>query len=69
MAASNQNSTRFGRPAVNPKVIADKLAITADARAKGCTAEEAVRLVGWSRATLYRHKQTLAISETLTNQP
>ena len=64
ITASKQNGTRFGRPAVNPKVIADKLAIAADARAKGRTAEEAARLVGWSRATLYRHQQALAISTT-----
>ncbi|MHA7144959.1 recombinase family protein [Arthrobacter sp. TmT3-37] len=62
IAASKQNGTKFGRPAVNPKVIADKLAIATDARAKGRTAEEAARLVGWSRATLYRHQQALAIS-------
>jgi DNA invertase Pin-like site-specific DNA recombinase len=61
IAASRQNGTKFGRPAVNPKVIADKLAIAADARAKGRTAEEAARLVGWSRATLYRHQQALAV--------
>ncbi|AUZ88586.1 invertase [Arthrobacter agilis] len=62
IAASKQNGTKFGRPAVNPKVIADKLAVATDARAKGRTAEEAARLVGWSRATLYRHQQALAIS-------
>jgi len=38
-------------------VIADKLAITTDARAKGRTAEDAARLVDWGRATLYRHQQ------------
>ena len=63
IAASKQNGTRFGRPAVNPKVIADKLAIATDARTKGRTAEEAARLVGWSRATLYRHQQAQAISD------
>lgn len=66
ITASQQNGTKFGRPAVNPKVLADKLAIATDARAKGRTAEEAARLVGWSRATLYRHQQALAISETPT---
>ena len=69
IAASKQTGTKFGRPAVNPKVIADKLAVAADARAKGRTAEEAARLVGWSRATLYRHQQALAISETAMAQP
>lgn len=63
ITASKQTGTKFGRPAVNPNVIADKLAIATDARAKGRTAEEAARLVGWSRATLYRHQQSLALPE------
>lgn len=53
-----------GRPLSDPVVIADKLRIVTDARAKGRTAEEAARLVGWSRATLYRHKQALATRES-----
>ncbi|MHA7261580.1 hypothetical protein ACX80W_00100 [Arthrobacter sp. TMN-37] len=36
-------------------MITDKLAIAADARAKGKIAEEAARLVGWSRATHSLH--------------
>lgn len=60
IAAAKQNGTRFGRPPSNPTVIAEKLAIAADARAKGRTAEEAAQLVGWSRATLYRHQQAQA---------
>lgn len=59
IAAARQNGTRFGRPLSDPAVIADKLAVAADARAKGRTAEDAARLVGWSRATLYRHQQAL----------
>lgn len=55
IAAARQSGTRFGRPLSDPLVIADKLAIAKDARAKGRTAEDAARLVGWSRATLYRH--------------
>ncbi len=55
IAAARQSGTRFGRPLSDPAVIADKLAIAKDARAKGRTAEDAARLVGWSRATLYRH--------------
>lgn len=47
---------RFGRPPVNPDVITEKLAIVADARSRGQTAAEAAALVGWSRATLYRHQ-------------
>lgn len=57
IAAAKQSGTRFGRPPVDPVVIAEKLDIARDARAKGRTAEEAARLVGWSRATLYRHQQ------------
>ena len=66
IAAAKQNGTRFGRPLSDPAVIADKLAIAADARAKGRTAEDAARLVGWSRATLYRHQQALASRESVT---
>ncbi|MFJ4264583.1 recombinase family protein [Paenarthrobacter nicotinovorans] len=58
--AARQSGTRFGRPASDPVVIADKLAVVQDARAKGRTAEDAARLVGWSRATLYRHQHALA---------
>ena len=63
IAAARQNGTRFGRPPTDPAVIAEKLAIAADARAKGRTAEAAARLVGWSRATLYRHQQAHAARE------
>ncbi|WP_309109057.1 recombinase family protein [Arthrobacter sp.] len=60
IAAARQTGTRFGRPLANPAVIADKLAIAAEARLRGRTAEDAARLVGWSRATLYRHQQAQA---------
>lgn len=60
IAAARANGTRFGRPLSDPKVIADKLQLVADARARGRTAEDAARLVGWSRATLYRHQQAHA---------
>jgi len=66
IAAARQSGTRFGRPPSDPAVIADKLAIAADARAKGRTAEEAARLVGWSRATLYRHQHAVAGLESAT---
>lgn len=66
IAAARQNGTRFGRPLTDPLVVADKLAIAQDARAKGRTAEDAARLVGWSRATLYRHQQALAKREGIT---
>lgn len=35
-----------------------------DARVKGCTAEDAARLVEWGCATLYRHEQALAARES-----
>lgn len=66
IAAARQNGTRFGRPLSDPAVIADKLAIATEARLRGRTAEEAARLVGWSRATLYRHHQALTNREGTT---
>lgn len=60
IAAARQNGTRFGRPLSDPVVIAEKLQLVAEARSRGRTAEEAARLVGWSRATLYRHQQAHA---------
>lgn len=69
IAAAKQNGTRFGRPLVNPAVIAEKLEIAADARAKGRTAENAARLVGWSRATLYRHQQAAARASEAERRP
>ena len=55
IAASRKAGTIFGRPKSDPKVIADKLQLAVVAREQGKTAAEAARLVGWSRATLYRH--------------
>jgi len=60
IAAARLNGTRFGRPLSDPDVVAEKLSIAADARARRRTAEEAARLVGWSRATLYRHRSAAA---------
>lgn len=68
IAAAKQNGTRFGRPPVDPAVIAEKLEIAGDARAKGRTAEDAARLVGWSRATLYRHRQAARAREAVAEQ-
>ncbi|MCT1777070.1 MAG: recombinase family protein [Brachybacterium sp.] len=65
IAAAKQSGTRFGRPPVDPVVIAEKLAIARDARAKGRTAEQAARLVGWSRATLYRHQHAARARDDL----
>lgn len=67
IAAAKQNGTRFGRPPVDPAVIAEKLDIAQGARKKGRTAAEAASLVGWSRATLYRHQQAARAGEILRN--
>lgn len=64
IGAAREPGTRFGRPPVDPDTIAEKLAIVADARSRGRTAAEAAALVGWSRATLYRH-QTGTTTRTL----
>jgi len=58
--AAKATGTVFGRPPVDPTVINEKLAIVNAARAKGRTATDAAQLVGWSRATFYRHQQILA---------
>ncbi len=60
IAAARESGTKFGRPPVDPKVIAEKLSVAADARKKGRTAAQAAELVGWSRATLYRHSAASA---------
>lgn len=65
IAAARSQGTKFGRPPVNPEVVERKLAIAAEERAKGRTAEEAARLVGWSRATLYRHQRDAAARESI----
>lgn len=56
IAAARNAGTRFGRPPLDRVEVAEKLRIVAEARAAGRTAAEAARLVGWSRATLYRHQ-------------
>lgn len=66
IVAAKEKGTKFGRPPVNPDDIAQKLSIAEDARAKGRTAEDAARLVGWSRATLYRHRQAAGTHDKLT---
>ncbi|MGY4542624.1 DNA invertase Pin-like site-specific DNA recombinase [Arthrobacter sp. UYNi723] len=63
IAAARNSGTRFGRPPSNPEVIAEKLEIVADARKRGRTATDAAALVGWSRATLYRHLAVLKAAE------
>jgi DNA invertase Pin-like site-specific DNA recombinase len=64
IAVARANGTSFGRPKSDPAIIADKLRAAADARARGRTAEEAAQLVGWSRATLYRHQAEAARTAT-----
>ncbi|MBF4577566.1 recombinase family protein [Frondihabitans sp. VKM Ac-2883] len=59
VAVAQEAGTRFGRPRSDPAVVGPKLAIVAQARAEGRTATEAAALVGWSRATLYRHHTTV----------
>lgn len=66
ITAAREGGTKFGRPLSDPVVVADKLKLVTEARAKGRTAEDAARLVGWSRATLYRHQQALAARESTT---
>ena len=63
IAAARQSGTKFGRPLSDPAAVAEKLAVVADARKRGRTAQEAARLVGWSRATLYRHQRASAARE------
>ena len=59
IAAAKASGTVFGWPRAEPSVIQEKLAIVTDARAKGRSATDTARLVGWSRATFYRHRQAL----------
>ena len=55
MDSPRQVGAKLGRPPVDPHVTADKLRIVQESRARGLTAAEAAQLVGWSRATFYRH--------------
>ena len=56
IAVARTAGTTFGRPVSDPALVAQKLEIVATARNEGATAHAAAQLVGWSRATLYRHK-------------
>lgn len=55
MDSARQAGAKIGRPPVDPQVTADKLRTVQESRARGLTAAEAAQLVGWSRATFYRH--------------
>ena len=46
IAAARSNGTRFGRPLLDPAVVAGKLEMVKQERAKRRTATEAARLVG-----------------------
>ncbi len=67
ITAARDAGTRLGRPPLAATIIAEKLLITAKARANGKTATEAANLVGWSRATLYRHQQKQDEQKSLNN--
>lgn len=62
IAAARAAGTRFGRPVSDPALVAEKLELARAARATGKTAAAAAQLVGWSRATLYRHQNQNATS-------
>jgi DNA invertase Pin-like site-specific DNA recombinase len=55
VGAAQAAGTKFGRPPLDPDDVAAQLAIVDQARAAGRTVTDAARLVGWSRATYYRH--------------
>lgn len=55
MDSARQAGAKIGRPPVDPQVTADKLRTVQESRARGLTAAAAAQLVGWSRATFYRH--------------
>lgn len=57
IAAAKERGALFGRPTVDREVVSQKLEVVAAERAKGRTAAQAAGLVGWSRATYYRHQQ------------
>jgi len=57
MSSARRAGKRLGRPPLDRVLIRDKIRAVEDARARGLTAADAAQLVGWSRATFYRHKQ------------
>lgn len=57
VTVAQEAGTRFGRPKSDPAIIGQKLEVVARARDEGKSAEQAASLVGWSRATLYRHQK------------
>lgn len=63
IAAARTSGATFGRPPSDPELIAGKLRVVQDARAEGKSAAAAAQLVGWSRATFYRHLSGLPVNE------
>lgn len=57
MASARKTGTSLGRPPLDPSEIRNKIRAVEDARSRGLTAADAAQLVGWSRATFYRHQQ------------
>lgn len=64
VVAAQAAGTKFGRPPLDPDDVAAKLAMIDQSRATGRTAIDAARLVGWSRATYYRHRAATPTSTT-----
>jgi DNA invertase Pin-like site-specific DNA recombinase len=62
IAAARTSGAIFGRPLSDPELIAQKLTVVQAARAGGKSATAAAQLVGWSRATFYRHQAGLSPS-------
>jgi len=56
-ASAPQTDKRRGRPPVEADAVHAKLRVVQDARARGLPAAQAAQLVGWSRATYYRHQR------------
>jgi DNA invertase Pin-like site-specific DNA recombinase len=56
IAAARTSGAIFGRPLSDPELIKQKLTVVQAARAGGKSAVAAAQLVGWSRATFYRHQ-------------
>lgn len=55
--ATRRCGVRFGRPAPDPEKVARNLrTVQRLIEAEGLGVVEAVRTVGWSKATYYRHK-------------
>lgn len=57
MSSARRAGTRLGRPPLDSLLIRDKVRAVEDARARGLSAADAAQLVGWSRATFYRHQK------------